>query len=124
MAIYGMVTSAPQIKAGKLKALAVTTEKRSFVDPSVPTMQEAGVPGYVVTTWYALWGVRGTPKEALDRMYEETVKALQAPELKAVWEAQGATAGGERPEVFAKLVHSEIAKWAKVVQDAGAKIDN
>jgi tripartite-type tricarboxylate transporter receptor subunit TctC len=124
MAFDGMGTSAPMIKAGKLKPLAVTTEKRSFVAPSVPTMQEAGVPGYVVTTWYALWGIRGAPRESVDRMYQETVKALQAPELKAVWEAQGATAGGEPPEVFAKLVHAEIAKWAKVVQDAGAKIDN
>jgi tripartite-type tricarboxylate transporter receptor subunit TctC len=124
MAFDGMGTSAPQIKAGKLKALAVTTAQRSFVDPSVPTMQEAGLPGYVVTTWYALWAVKGTPKEALDRMYQETVKALQAPEMKVVWEGQGATAGGESPAEFAKLIHSEIAKWAKVVRDAGAKVDN
>ena len=124
MAFDGMGTSAPQIKAGKLKALAVTTEKRSFVDPSVPTMQEAGMPGYIVTTWYALWGLRGTPKEALDRMHQETLKALQSPELKVVWEGQGATAGGESPAEFTKLVHSEIAKWAKVVKDAGAKVDN
>jgi len=124
MAFDGMSTSAPQIKSGKLKALAVTTEKRSFVDPSVPTMQEAGLPGYVVTTWYALWGIKGTPKEALDRMYQETVKAMRSPELKNVWESQGATAGGEPPAEFTKLVHSEIAKWAKVVKDAGAKIDN
>ena len=124
MAFDGMGTSAPQIKAGKLKPLAVTTEKRSFVDPNIPTMQEAGLPGYVVTTWYALWAVKGTPKEALDRMYQETIKALQSPELKTVWEGQGAIAGGEPPAEFTKLVHSEIAKWAKVVKDAGAKVDN
>jgi tripartite-type tricarboxylate transporter receptor subunit TctC len=124
MAFDGMSTSAPQIKGGRLKALAVTTTKRSFVDPSVPTMQEAGLPGYVVTTWYALWAPRGTPKEALDRMHQETLKAMQSEELKKVWEAQGATAGGESPEEFAKLIHSEIAKWAKVVKDAGAKVDN
>jgi len=123
MAFDGMATSAPQIKAGKLKPLAVTSTTRSFVDPNVPTMQEAGLPGYVVSTWYALWGLRGTPKEALDRMYQETVKALQAPEMKRVWEAQGATAGGEPPEQFAKLVSAEIAKWAKVVKDSGAKIE-
>ena len=124
MAFDGMATSAPQIKAGKLKPLAVTTTSRSFATPNVPTMQEAGVPGYVVTTWYAMWGVRGTPKEALDRMHRETVKAMQSPELKQVWESQGATAGGEPPEEFAKLVRSEIDKWAKVVKDSGAKIDN
>ena len=124
MAFDGMATSAPQIKAGKLKALAVTTAQRSFVDPSVPTMQEAGLPGYVVSTWYAMWAPKGTPKEAIDRMYQETVKAMRSPELKGVWESQGATAGGEPPAEFEKLVHSEIAKWAKVVKDAGAKIDN
>src|SRR6185503_5683991 len=110
MAFDGMATSAPQIKAGKLKPLAVTTTSRSFAAPNVPTMQEAGVPG--------------TPKEALDRMHRETVKAMQSPELKQVWESQGATAGGEPPEEFAKLVRSEIDKWAKVVKDSGAKIDN
>jgi len=124
MAFDGMSTSASQIKAGKLKPLAVTTATRSFVVPNVPTMQEAGLPGYEVTTWYALWGLRGTPKEALDRMYQETVKAINSPEAKAVWESQGATVGGESPDKFAKLVDSEIAKWAKVVKDAGAKIDN
>lgn len=124
MAFDGMSTSAPMIKGGKLKPIAVTTEKRSFVVPQVPTLQEAGLPGYVVTTWYALWAPTGTPKEATDRMYAETAKALQSPELKKVWDAQGATAGGESPAEFAKLVHSEIGKWAKVVKDSGAKIDN
>ena len=124
MAFDGMGTSAPQIKGGKLKALAVTTSTRSFAAPNVPTMLEAGLPGYEVTTWYALWGLKGTPKDTLDHMYQETVKALQSPEMKIVWEAQGATAGGESPEKFAALVNTEIAKWAKVVKDAGAKIDN
>ena len=124
MAFDGMSTSAPQIKGGKLKPLAVTTNTRSFAVPNVPTMQEAGLPGYEVTTWYALWAVKGTPKEATDRMYQETLKALHSPEMKVIWESQGATAGGETPAKFAALVNAEIAKWAKVVKDAGAKIDN
>jgi tripartite-type tricarboxylate transporter receptor subunit TctC len=124
MAFDGMSTSASQIKSGRLKALAVTTQERSFLVPNVPTMQEAGLPNYIVTTWYALWAPHGTPKDALDRMYQETVKALQSPELKNVWEGQGATPGGEPPAEFAKLIHVEIAKWAKVVKDSGAKIDN
>jgi tripartite-type tricarboxylate transporter receptor subunit TctC len=124
MAFDGMSTSAPMIKGGKLKPLAVTTEKRSFVAPQVPTMQEAGLPNYLVTTWYALWAPHGTPKDVVERMYKETVKAMQSPELKNVWEGQGATAGGEPPAEFAKLIHAEIAKWAKVVKDSGAKIDN
>ena len=77
-----------------------------------------------MTTWYALWGIKGTAKETIDRMYQETVKAMQSPELKAVWESQGATVGGEPPEKFGQLVNAEIVKWAKVVKDAGAKIDN
>jgi tripartite-type tricarboxylate transporter receptor subunit TctC len=124
MAFDGMSTSASQIKSGRLKALAVTTQERSFLVPNVPTMQEAGLPNYIVTTWYALWAPHGTPKDALDRMYQETVKALQSPELKNVWEGQGATPGGEPPAEFTKLIHVEIAKWAKVVKDSGAKIDN
>jgi tripartite-type tricarboxylate transporter receptor subunit TctC len=124
MAFDGMSTSAPMIKSGRLKPLAVTTTQRSFVAPQVPTMQEAGLPNYVVTTWYALWAPQGTSKEVLDRMYSETVKALQSPELKVVWEGQGATAGGEPPAEFAKLIKSEIGKWAKVVKDSGAKVDN
>src|SRR6185436_8011977 len=124
MAFDGMSTSAPQIKGGKLKALAVTSATHSFAVPSVPTMKEAGLPGYEVTTWYALWGLKGTPKEALDRMYQETLKALASPEMRVVWEAQGATAGREKPEKYAALINSEITKRAKVVKDAGAKSDN
>jgi tripartite-type tricarboxylate transporter receptor subunit TctC len=123
LAFDGMGTSATQIKAGKLRPLAVTTKTRSPVIPDVPTMQEAGFSGYEVTTWYALWAIKGTPKEAIDRMYAETVKAMQQPDMKQIWDAQGATAGGQSPAEFAKFVHSEIEKWGKVVRDAGIKID-
>jgi len=123
LAFDGMGTSATQIKAGKLRPLAVTTKTRSPVIPDVPTMQEAGFSGYEVTTWYALWAIKGTPKEAIDRMYAETVKAMQQPDMKQIWDAQGATIGGQTPAEFAKFVHSEIEKWGKVVRDAGIKID-
>ncbi len=123
LAFDGMGTSATQIKAGKLRPLAVTTKTRSPVIPDVPTMQEAGFSGYEVTTWYALWAIKGTPKEAIDRMYAETVKAMQQPDMKQIWDAQGATIGGQTPAEFAKFVHGEIEKWGKVVRDAGIKID-
>ena len=123
LAFDGMGTSATQIKAGKLRPLAVTTKTRSPVIPDVPTMQEAGFSGYEVTTWYALWAIKGTPKEAIDRMYTETVKAMQQPDMKQIWDAQGATVGGQPPAEFAKFVHSEIEKWGRVVKDAGIKID-
>ena len=123
LAFDGMGTSATQIKAGKLRPIAVTTLHRSPVIPDVPTLQEAGLSGYQVTTWYALWGIRGTPKEAIDRLYQETAKALALPDMREIWASQGADAGGQRPKEFAALVKSEIAKWAKVVKDAGVKID-
>ena len=123
LAFDGMGTSAPHIKAGKLRPLAVTTAARSPLIPDVPTMQQAGLPGYEVTTWYALWAIKGTPKEAVDRMYAETAKALQAPDIKQIWDTQGATLGGQPPAAFAKFVHSEIEKWGKVVKQAGIKID-
>jgi len=123
LAFDGMGTSATQIKAGKLRPLAVPPKTRSPVIPDVLTMEGAGFSGYEVTTWYALWAIKGTPKEAIDRMYAETVKAMQQPDMKQIWDAQGATIGGQTPAEFAKFVHSEIEKWGKVVKDAGIKID-
>jgi tripartite-type tricarboxylate transporter receptor subunit TctC len=123
LAFDGMGTSAPHIKAGKLRPLAVTTITRSPLIPNTPTMQESGLVGYEVTTWYALWAIRGTPQPIIDRMYAETVKVLQMPDIKEIWATQGAGLGGMPPAEFDKLVKSEIAKWGKVVKDAGIKID-
>jgi len=124
MAFDGMGTSAQQIKAGKLIPLAVTSAVRNPVLPNVPTVQEAGVPGYEVRTWYALWAIKGTSAEIKDHMYQDVVAAINHPDLKRIWAEQGADPGGMQPDEFARLVHSEIAKWAKVVKDAGAQVDN
>jgi len=124
MAFDGMGTSSTQIKAGRLIPLAVTSNARNPVLPNVPTVQEAGVPGYEVRTWYGVWAIRGTPPEVKERMYREIVKAMNEPDLKRIWAEQGADAGGMPPAEMEKLVKSEIAKWAKVVKDAGAKVDN
>ena len=123
LAFDGMSTSAAPIKAGRLRALAVTTATRSFIVPDVPTMIESGFKDFEVTTWYAVWAVKGTPQHIVDKMYAEIVKALNTPELKNVWEQQGATAGGMPPAEFGKFVHSEIEKWAKVVKASKLKID-
>ena len=124
LAFDGMGTSSTQIKAGKLIPLAITSVVRNPVLPNVPTVQEAGVPGYEVRTWYAIWALKGTPKEIKDRMYKETVVAMNQPDLKRIWAEQGADPGGMPPAVFAALIKTEIAKWAKVVKDSGAKVDN
>ena len=124
LAFDGMGTSSTQIKAGKLIPLAITSVVRNPVLPNVPTVREAGVPGYEVRTWYALWALKGTPREIKDRMYKEIVIAMNQPDLKKIWAEQGADPGGMTPDEFGKLIRSEISKWAKVVKDAGAQVDN
>jgi len=124
LAFDGMGTSSVQIKGGKLIPLAITSAKRNPVLPNVPTVQEAGVPGYEVRTWYGIWAIKGTPSAIKERMYNEIVIAMNQPDLKRIWAEQGADAGGMPPAEMEKLVKSEIAKWAKVVKDAGARVDN
>lgn len=120
----GMGSSSPQIKAGKIIPLAVTTLTRSPVIPDVPTLTERGYPGFELTTWYAIWGIKGTPPEVIDRMHKEVVKAMADPDLKKIWDAQSATVGGQSPKEFQVFIHNEIAKWGKVIKDANIKIDN
>ena len=119
----GMGTSSTQMKAGKLRGLAIATPRRVEQFPDLPTMDEVGVPGMVVSSWYALWAIKGTPKEAVDRMYQETVKAMNLPDMKTIWLSQVATTGGISPEEFQAFVRSEIVRWGKVVRDAGVKVD-
>jgi tripartite-type tricarboxylate transporter receptor subunit TctC len=122
MAFDGMGTAGPNVKAGRLRALAVTTSTRSALLPEVPTLQESGI-DINVNTWYALWGIRGTPQPIVDRMYQSMAKALQMPEIKKVWDSLGATAGGQPPAEFGKFVQQEIDTWGKVVKASGAKVD-
>ena len=124
LAFDGMGTSSVQIKAGRLIPLAITSAARSPVLPNVPTMGEAGLPGYEVRTWYGLWALKGTPQPIKDRMWKEFAAALDTPLMKRIWAEQGADPGGMSQADMTKLVHSEIAKWSLVVKNAGAKIDN
>ena len=119
----GMGSSAPQIRGGKLKPLAVTTATRSPAFPDVPTMREAGVPGYEVTTWYALWAPAGTPVDIVNKLQQEVAKAMARQEVKDIWAAQGAGLGGNTPEQFGAFVKVEVVKWAKVAKDANIRID-
>jgi tripartite-type tricarboxylate transporter receptor subunit TctC len=123
MSFDGMGTSANQIKGGKLRPLALAVPKRAALLPDVPTTAEAGVPNFIVTTWYGMWGIKGTPQPIIDRLYTETARFLQTQEAKDIWASQGADAGGQTPEQFAALIKSEIAKWAKVVKEAGVKVE-
>jgi tripartite-type tricarboxylate transporter receptor subunit TctC len=123
MMFDGMGTSASQIRAGKLLGLAVATPNRLAEFPDIPTSAEIGVPNWIVSTWYGLWAIKGTPKPIVDRMYAECVKAMQTEKLKGIWKDQTAQMGGESPDAFAKRIRSEIDKWAEVVAAAGVKLD-
>jgi tripartite-type tricarboxylate transporter receptor subunit TctC len=123
MMFDGLGSSAQHIRAGRIKALAVAAPKRSPAFPNVPTTAEVGMPDYVVSTWYGIWGVKGTPKEILDRMHAEIVKAVGSPELKDVWAGNGSDTATMSQQDFAKFLNSEIKRWAAVTKASGAKLD-
>ena len=120
----GMGASAAQIKAGKARAIGLMAAQRSQHFPDIPTLSEQGFQNSEVSTWYALWAVRGTPPDVIDAMYRETVKALEEPTLKTGWANAAAEPGGMPPADFGKFVRSEIERWAKVTKASGAKLDN
>src|SRR5688572_13014853 len=111
------------IKAGKLRPLAVTTPKRSPTTPDLPTVIEAGLPGYEAATWYVLFVPTGTPKDIVARLYGETSKLLVAPEVKQRLDATGFESIGSSPEQAAAFVRTERDKWTKVVRAANIKVD-
>lgn len=123
MEFDGLGSSAGQIKAGRIKALAVAASKRSAAFPDVPTAAEAGVPGYEVSTWYALWAPKGTPTAIVDRMYQEVRKALDSQELKDIWLNNGSDVPNMTPAQFGTFVTAEIKRWGEVAKKSGAKID-
>jgi tripartite-type tricarboxylate transporter receptor subunit TctC len=111
------------IKAGRLKALAVTSRERAAALPDVPTMAEAGLPGFEASSWFGLLAPAGTPQPIIARLNGDVAKWLASPEAKDKLLAQGAIAAGGTPEDFARQIAAETAKWQKVVKDSGAKID-
>jgi tripartite-type tricarboxylate transporter receptor subunit TctC len=119
----GLGSSAQHIKSGKIKALAVASEKRVPAFPNLPTATEAGVPGYVVSTWYGLWAPKDTPKEIVDKMTAEVTKAINSPELKDIWMNNGSETPNLTGDNFGKFVSEDIKRWATVVKASGAKLD-
>ncbi|HEY8243264.1 MAG TPA: tripartite tricarboxylate transporter substrate binding protein [Casimicrobiaceae bacterium] len=119
----GMGTSSPQIKGGRLRPLAVTTLTRATGFPDIPTLQEAGIAGIDVTTWYALWAPAGTPPEIVLKMQQEVAKAIASPLLKDIWAQNAASGGGNPSPEFAAFVKTEIVRWAEVAKASGARID-
>ncbi len=111
------------IKSGRLRPLAVTSATRFPALPDVPTMQEAGVPGFEATAWFGIVAPKGTPKEIVDRLNAEVNRALALPEVKEQMLRQGAVAMPRTPEQFREFIRNEVAKWAKVVKASGATVD-
>ncbi|KLR57022.1 tripartite tricarboxylate transporter substrate binding protein [Diaphorobacter sp. J5-51] len=118
-----MLSSMPHVKASKLKALAVTSSQRSPSAPAIPTVAESGLPGYEAIAWNGVLAPAGTPKEVVDRLNAELKKALDNPEVKQRFEAQGFAAAWNTPAAYAGFLQAEVDKWGKVVKASGAKID-
>jgi tripartite-type tricarboxylate transporter receptor subunit TctC len=120
MAIETSPSASPHIRAGKVHALAVTTKTRSPAYPGVPTLDEAGLKGYDMTTWFALMAPHGTPPEIVQRLNAELARAVQQPDVVRRFEEQGVTAGNMKPAELATFIGTETTKWVKVAKEAGA----
>jgi tripartite-type tricarboxylate transporter receptor subunit TctC len=118
-----MPSAIQHVRSGRLKALAVTTAKRSPELPDVPTIAEAGVPGYEATSWFGMFAPAATPAPIVARLNAALVKALADPEVKKKFAEQGAEALGETPAQFASFIRAETAKWSQVVKASGASVD-
>jgi tripartite-type tricarboxylate transporter receptor subunit TctC len=123
MTFDNITTAWPLAKGGKLRALAVTTAKRSAVAPDVPTLSESGLAGYEVGSWQGVFAPAGTPPAIVKRLNNEIVKIINLPEVKEKLIGLGAEPVGNTSEEFAALVKTEVVKWAEVVKTSGAKVD-
>ena len=112
-------SSLPQIQAGKFRAIAVTTASRAAVLPNVPTVQEAGVPGFDVSVWYGVFAAAGTPQPIVQKLNAEFIRAMNVPEVKKQIEASGYQVVGSTPAELDAHVRAEIPRWARVVKAAG-----
>jgi tripartite-type tricarboxylate transporter receptor subunit TctC len=118
-----LASSLGQIRAGKVRALAVTTEKRSTLAPELPTIAESGLPGFDISTWFGIFAPGGTPQPVVQRLHDAFVAALQAPDVQATMKKMGAEPVGNTPGEFAAFIRSEAEKYAKVIRASGAKVD-
>lgn len=116
-----MPAAMQHIKSGKLRAIAMTGEKRSPAAPEIPTVAEEGLPGFFVSTGFGLFVPAGTPRPVIDKVHDAVVKTLKMPKVSERLSEQGAEPVGSTPEAYESFVRSEIAKWSKVVKEAGIK---
>ena len=118
-----MPSAMPHVRSGKCRALAVTTAIRSPALPDLPTLAESGVPGFDISTWYGLWAPKGTSREIVQKLADETARILKLAEVRERYASLGAEPVGSSPDEFAAYCRSELAKWSKIVKESGAKAD-
>ncbi|MBS0500117.1 MAG: tripartite tricarboxylate transporter substrate binding protein [Burkholderiaceae bacterium] len=118
-----MISSWPHVQNGKLRALAVTTKKRSASAPDVPTMEESGVAPFDVTSWFGLVAPKGTPKAVLDKVNQVVNAAFDKPEIVQAYAKLGAVSEKNSPRDFSRFIHDEVNNWAPVVKASGAQVD-
>jgi tripartite-type tricarboxylate transporter receptor subunit TctC len=122
MMFSNLLTATPHVKAGKLRAIAISTAKRSPQAPDLPTIAESGVPGYDLTPWYGIFAPSGTPRAIVNRLNGEIDRILNAPDLKARFQSQGIDLVTSTPEAFSGLIRKEIPKWREIVRKSGARV--
>lgn len=118
-----LASSLSQVKGGRVRALAVTTPKRTKLAPELPTIAESGLPGFDISTWFGIFVPAGTPRPVVDRLHAEFTRALAAPDVREKMLALGAEPVGSTPEQFTAYVKAEAAKYAKLVRTSGARVD-
>jgi tripartite-type tricarboxylate transporter receptor subunit TctC len=123
MTFDNITTAWPLVKGGKLRALAVTTAKRSPIAPDVPTLAEAGLAGYEIGSWQGVFAPAGVPPEIVKRLNTEIVRIINAPDVRQKLIDMGAEPAPNTSEEFAAMVKAEVAKWADVVRKSGAVVD-
>jgi tripartite-type tricarboxylate transporter receptor subunit TctC len=124
MSFANITNVMPLVREGKLRALAITSIKRSALAPELPTMAESGFPGFEAVPWFGLLAPAGTPKDVLDKLHDEAVKALARPEVRKQFDELGLEPVGNTPAEFAAIIKKETPEWAKVIKDAGIKLGN
>jgi len=124
MSFANVVNVVPLAREGKLRALAITSIKRSALAPDLATMAESGFPGFEAVPWFGLLAPSGTPKDVLDKLHSETVKTLAMPEVRKKFDELGLEPVGNTPAEFASVIKKEMPEWAKVIKDAGIKLGN
>jgi tripartite-type tricarboxylate transporter receptor subunit TctC len=111
------------VRAGRMKALAVSTAQRSALAPEVPTVAEAGVPGYELAVWFGVLAPAGTPRDIIGRLNTEIVRILNSPDVRDRFAKQGVEVRTSTPEQFGEFVRAEVGRWAKVIKEAGIRAD-